>query len=91
MQAISLKDANDRLPDLVAEVLDQAEARIVVTESGEQVVLMPIDQFNSWQETMYLLSSPANARHLRQSIVEADAGSAPARELAEVERAGMTT
>ena len=75
MQAISLKDANDRLPDLVAEVLDQAEARIVVTESGEHVVLMPIDQFNSWQGTMYLLSSPANARHLRQSISEISAAS----------------
>ena len=82
MQAISLKDANDRLPDLVAEVLDQAEARIVITESGEQVVLMPIDQFNSWQETMYLLSSPANARHLRQSISEAEAGQVQTRELA---------
>jgi len=90
MQAISLKDANDRLPDLVAEVLDQAEARIVVTESGEQVVLMPIDQFNSWQETMYLLSSPANARHLRQSISEAEAGQAEMRVLAKVEPAGVT-
>ncbi|MBI1310985.1 type II toxin-antitoxin system prevent-host-death family antitoxin [bacterium] len=81
MQAISLKDANDRLSDLVAEVLDQAEARIVVTESGEQVVLMPIDQFNAWQETMYLLSSPANARHLRQSITEAESGQAEPQEL----------
>jgi antitoxin YefM len=76
MQAITLQDANDRLPDLVAEVLNDAEVRIVVTESGEQVVLMPLDQFNSWQETMHLLASPADARHLRQSISEAESDQA---------------
>jgi hypothetical protein len=31
-------------------------------------------EFNSWQETLYLLSNPANAEHLRQSIAEAQIG-----------------
>lgn len=81
MQSVTLQDANSRLPDLVAEVLSDAEARIVVTESGEQVVLMPFDQFNAWQETVYLQASPANARHLRQSIAEAESDQAVSREL----------
>jgi len=40
-------------------------------------------EVNSWQETLYLLSNPANAEHLRQSIAEAQAGRKMERELIE--------
>ena len=81
MQAVTLKDAKRNLSRLVEQVLADAEPRIVVTDAGEQVVLMPLDEFNSWQETRYLLSNPANAAHLRRSIMEAEAGQAVTREL----------
>jgi antitoxin YefM len=42
---------------------------------------MPLDEFNSWKETLYLLSNPANAAHLRRSIAEAKAGKSKKREL----------
>jgi antitoxin YefM len=81
MQAVTLKDAKRNLPRLVAQVLADAEPRIVVTNKGEQVVVMPLDEFNSWKETLYLLSNPANAAHLRGSIAAAELGQAKAREL----------
>jgi len=71
MQAITLKDAKRNLSRLVEQVLADAEPRIVVTDKGEQVVLMPLDEFNSWKETLYLLASPKNVAHLRHSIEEA--------------------
>jgi len=74
MQAVTLKDAKKNLPRLVEQVLADAEPRIVVTDDGGQVVVMPLDEFNSWKETLYLLANPANAAHLRHSIAEADAG-----------------
>jgi antitoxin YefM len=83
MQAITLKDAKRNLPSLVAQVLADAEPRIVVTDSGDQVVVMPLDEFNSWKETLYLLSNPANAAHLRRGIAEWKAGEAVPRELGE--------
>jgi antitoxin YefM len=43
--------------------------------------LMPLGEFNSWKETLYLLSSPVNAAQLRRSIAEAEAGQAQKREL----------
>ena len=58
-----------------------AEPRIVVTDQGGQVVVMPLDEFNSWKETLYLLSNPANAAHLRRSIAQANSGQAQKREL----------
>lgn len=72
MQAVILKDAKKNLPQLVDRVLADAEAHIVVTPSGQQVVLMPLDQYDSWKETLYLLSNPANAARLRRSIKEAE-------------------
>jgi antitoxin YefM len=74
MQAVTLKDAKKNLSELVDRVLADAEAHIVVTPSGEQVVLMPLAEYDSWKETLYLLSSPANAARLRRSIAEAEAG-----------------
>jgi len=82
MQAVTLKDAKRNLPRLVEQVLADAEPRIVVTDEGGQVVVMPLDDFNSWKETLYLLGNPANAAHLRRSISEARSGRAKARELA---------
>ena len=74
MQAVTLKDAKRNLPRLVEQVLADAEPRIVVTDEGQQVVVMPLDEFNSWKETLYLLSYPTNAAHLRRSIAEAESG-----------------
>lgn len=70
MQAVTLKDANRNLPRIVEEILADAEPRIVVTDKGEQVVVMPLDEFNSWKERLYPLSNPANAAHLQRSIAE---------------------
>jgi antitoxin YefM len=81
MQAVTLKDAKKNLSRIVEQVLADAEPRIVVTDQGQQVVLMPLDEFNSWNETRYLLASPANAAHLRRSIEEAESGLAEEREL----------
>ena len=82
MQAVTSKDAKRNLPRLIEQILADAEPRIVVTDKGEQVVMMPLDEFNSWKETLYLLSNPANAAHLRRSIAEAESGQTVKRELA---------
>ena len=82
MQAVTSQDAERNLPRLIEQILADAEPRIVVTDKGEQIVMMPLDDFNSWKETLYLLSNPANAAHLRRSITEAESGQAAKRELA---------
>ncbi|HEV7505437.1 MAG TPA: type II toxin-antitoxin system prevent-host-death family antitoxin [Thermoanaerobaculia bacterium] len=83
MNAVTLKSASLNLEQLVEQVVADAESTIVVTESGAQAVLVPFDEYNSWKETNYLLSNPANAEHLRRSIAEAQAGKAQERELLE--------
>jgi len=81
MQAVTLKEAKLNLERIVEQVIADAEPAIVVTETGEQVVFLPLDEYNSWKETLYLLSNPANAERLRKSMAEAQAGKAQEREL----------
>ena len=55
-----------------AEVLDQAvndREEIVITRQGhESVVIIALDEYESLMETVYLMQSPANARHLLSLI-----------------------
>jgi antitoxin YefM len=73
-----------RTPAWLTQTLDDAAPTIVVLETGQQVVMVPLDEYTSWQETRYLLANPANAAHLRQSIIEAQAGTVEARALLDV-------
>ena len=53
----------------VARTLRREE--IVITRQGhESVVIMALDEYESLMETVYLMQSPANARHLRESIAQ---------------------
>ena len=84
MHAVTLKDAQLNLERLLNQVVADAEPAIVVTEAGNQVVVVPLDEYNGWQETRYLLASPANAARLRKSIEEAGAGNLQERKLSDV-------
>jgi antitoxin YefM len=74
MNAFTVDEAKQNLEQLIAQVIADAEPIMVSTEAGQQVILLPLEEFNSWQETLYLLSDPANAEHLRLSIVQANVG-----------------
>lgn len=74
MNSIDLTNSPQDLRQLATQVLADAEPTIVDLGSGNSVVMMPLGDFNAWQETAYLLKSPANAAHLSKSIAEAQAG-----------------
>jgi len=81
MNAVTLKEAKQNLEQLIEQAITNAEPTIICTDSGQRVVFLSLDEFNSWKETLYLLSNPANAAHLRQSIAEAQAGKTQERDL----------
>jgi antitoxin YefM len=71
----------------LAKHLDSVEADraelIVTRQNHDPVVILSLADWESMKETMYLLSSPANAGHLAESIAELDAGRGSKRELIE--------
>ena len=81
MKAATTAEQRQNLDDLIAEVVADAEPTLLSNQKGHHAVLLSLDEFNSWQETLYLLSNPANAAHLRRSIAEAEAGKVVEREL----------
>jgi len=83
MTVVTISEAKRNLDRLIAKVVSDAEPTVITTDTGQQIVLLSLDEFNAWQETAYLLSNPANAAHLRQSIAEAQAGKIVERELIE--------
>lgn len=80
---MTVNEAKRNLDSLIKKVFSDAEPTIITTETDQQIVLLSLDKFNSWQETAYLLSNPANAARLRKSIAEAQAGKVAERELDE--------
>ena len=83
MEAMTSNQAKQQLDELIDRVILDAEPTILCNEQGKQAVLMSLDEFNSWQETLYLFSNPANAEHLRKSIEQANSGKKSVRELIE--------
>ncbi|ETX01192.1 MAG: antitoxin [Candidatus Entotheonella gemina] len=83
MNATTLNEAKETLERLIEQVNADAEPTIICGEQGQNAVLLSLEEFNAWQETLYLLSNPANAAHLRHSISEAKTGQATQQDLIE--------
>lgn len=62
----------------LAKALDSVardHAPILITrQKGAPAVLMSMEDFSSWQETEYLLRSPASAAHLARAMRDLAAG-----------------
>ncbi len=62
----------------LAKVLELAEENhepIIVTRSGKNPsVIMSMEEFESLQETLHLLSSPQNALRMQKSLADYEAG-----------------
>lgn len=83
MDAITSSQAQQDINRLIEQVISDAEPTIICNDQGKRAVLLSLDEFNSWEETLYLLSNPANAEHLRKSIQKDQAGEITERDLLE--------
>ena len=73
--AISASEARSRLFPLIQQVNDD-HMPVRISSKGGDVVLMSAEDFDSWQETIYLLRSPANARRLMEAVARDKSGQA---------------
>jgi antitoxin YefM len=65
--SISASEARQRLFPLIEQVNSDHEP-VRITSKGGDAVLMSADDYDSWQETVYLLRSPENARRLMEAV-----------------------
>ena len=73
--AISASEARSRLFPLIQQVNDD-HVPVRISSKGGDAVLISAEDFDSWQETIYLLRSPANARRLMEAVARDKSGEA---------------
>lgn len=84
MRTTSYSDLRKNLSAMIDAVTADHEPIIITRDRGRPAaVLMSVEDFASYEETRYLLRSPANAERLDASIKALEAGGGRARDLAE--------
>jgi antitoxin YefM len=73
------------LSAMMDKVNDDHEPLIVTRAKGRPVVVISLEDYAAMDETAYLLSSPANARALREAIARLDNGEGVTKSMEELE------
>ena len=74
MQTISYTEARNSLAGLMETAARDREP-ITITRNGEGVVvLLAAEEYAAMEETLHLLSTPANAERIRQGLADYAAG-----------------
>jgi antitoxin YefM len=83
MDAITYTYAKNNLAKTIQQACDNREPIIITRENEAAVVVMSLEDFQSLEETAYLLRSPKNAKRLSESIAQLDKGKGIEKELIE--------
>jgi antitoxin YefM len=74
MDVLSYSDTRANLRKVMDRVVQAHAPVVIVRQNAESVVMVSLADWNAMEETLHLLSSPANAERLRAAIRELDAG-----------------
>lgn len=74
MDILSYSETRANLKAVMDRVVNDCIPIAITRQRGRPVVMVGLDDWNAMQETMHLLSSPKNAKRLRESIANAEAG-----------------
>lgn len=74
MEAINITELRKNTKSTLDRVVDNSMEIIVHRANSEDVVLVPLDEYNSLKETLFLLSSEKNRNRLNQGMEQVDNG-----------------
>ena len=74
MKVMSYDTARKNLSQTIQEVCRDHSPVIITHDDIETVVMLSLEDYNSFEETNYLLSSPANAMRLESAKQSLDQG-----------------
>jgi len=81
MNAITYTAARENLASTIDKVCNDRDPVIITRKRNQSVVLISLEDYESLEETAYLLRSPANAKRLIASIEAAEKGSVLSKKL----------
>jgi len=69
-----LTEARNKLPSLLSGIRRRAD-RVIITRNGRpEAVVLDADEYESWMETLALMSDPKSRAGIRQGLRELKAG-----------------
>ncbi len=68
METVTYTQARNNLAKTMNKVNEDHQPILITRQNGDPVVVMSLADYNSIQETAYLLRSPENAERLAQSL-----------------------
>jgi antitoxin YefM len=74
MEIISYSEARNNLKAVMDRAVNDHVPIAITRQRGKPVVMVDLDDWNGMSETLYLLSTPNNAKRLLESIADANAG-----------------
>ena len=85
MKIMTYTESRARYAEVLDQVINDREEIVITRQGHESVVIMALDEYESLMETVYLMQSPANARHLRDWIARHRAGVGVVHDLIELD------
>ena len=74
MTAITYTAARENLAAMMSRVCEDHDPVIITRKRNQAVVMVSLEDYESLQETAYLLRSPENARRLSEGIAQLEKG-----------------
>jgi antitoxin YefM len=78
---LNYSDTRANLKEVMDRVVEDHAPVVVTRKRGEPVVMVSLADWRAMEETLHLISTPANAEALRAAIGEIEAGEGVERDL----------
>ena len=83
MDVLTYSDTRAHLKEVMDRVVEDRAPVVVTRKRGESVVMVSLADWNAMEETLHLMSSPANAERIAAAVRQLDSGAGVERELIE--------
>ena len=83
MRSKTYTEVREKLSDIIEKVCEDHDPLIITKRRDLAVVMISLEDYESMEETAYLLKSPRNAQRLLESIKELEEGKGTRRNLIE--------
>jgi len=70
MRVIQFSDAVNQLDQVIDQVVRDRDVAIIFCDGHATAVLMSNAEYNGMMDTLHLLGSPANVKHLNKSLAQ---------------------
>jgi antitoxin YefM len=67
MEVINFTTLRTNLKSVLDSVIDDNE-NVIINRGSKNAIMISLDEYNSWQETLHLLSTKANRERLDQAL-----------------------